>query len=59
MEHNGVKRMGRPPTGRQKTFSVTLPDKLRKVIEEDAKNKERSIAGQIRHILLTHYKVEP
>jgi hypothetical protein len=52
------KKMGRPPTGRQKTFSVTLPDKLRAVIEEDAKKKERSIAGQIRHILLTHYKVE-
>ena len=58
MERGGVKRMGRPPTGRQKTFSVTLPDKLRAVIEEDAKKKERSIAGQIRHILLTHYKVD-
>ena len=58
METKGVKRMGRPPTGRQRTFSVTIPDKLREVIEEDAKKRERSIAGQIRHILLTHYKVE-
>lgn len=58
MENRGVKRMGRPPTGRQKTFSIQLPDKLREVIEEDAKKKERSIAGQIRHILQTHYKVE-
>jgi len=56
MEHNGVKRMGRPPTGRQKTFSVTLPDKLKEVIEEDARKNERSTAGQIRHILAMHYK---
>lgn len=56
MEDLGVKRMGRPPTGRQKTFSVTLPEKLRAVIEEDARKNERSIAGQIRHILSLHYK---
>ncbi len=56
MEDLGVKRMGRPPTGRQRTFSIQLPDKLKEIIEEDAKKQERSVAGQIRHILSLHYK---
>lgn len=52
------KQTGRPQTGRLKTFSIQLPDKLKEIVEEDAKKNERSVAGQIRHILLRHYKVD-
>ncbi len=53
---NEPKQTGRPPAGRLKTFSIQLPDKLKEIVEEDAKKQERSVAGQIRHILSLHYK---
>ena len=53
---NEPKQTGRTPAGRLKTFSIQLPDKLKEIVEEDAKKQERSVAGQIRHILSLHYK---
>lgn len=53
---NEPKQTGRPPAGCLKTFSIQLPDKLKEIVEEDAKKQERSVAGQIRHILSLHYK---
>lgn len=53
---NSPKR-GRPRSLRPLVaFSISLPAELRRRIEEDAEREGRTLAGQIRHILQTHYK---
>lgn len=50
-------KRGRPRAERPLvTFSISLSAELRKAIEQEAEKEGRTLAGQIRHILQSHYE---